>query len=529
MNFVHRVNVFLAALWLSCAPAFAQYQVPAGNVPVGRGGGNVGFNSLAPGANGNCIQSNGTAWVSVSCAPGGIVDIAHGGTNINNTGSATNEILSYNGAGFIHSSIITVLNAVCSLSPTTCANFFGLYNIVWAGAVSGADTGSRNSNAIAAATAACGSTPRRVFVPAGNYQFATAQQISTSGCKFFGEGPGASTLTYTGTSIGITVGPNSGANATGISFQDIGLVCSSTCTRTAQVQDVEQNIVFDNVYLSGGSTAETVRVTSLTSSTGGSYSVHFVNGTVIANCGTVCLSINPQGVAFAQAIFIDHVFFNGYAAQALVITSGSGIWVTNSRFERHPGTSNTNVAVHVDTSSKIGFRNNYFEEEANSALIEVGGGIASLDIVGNYFTFNNTAGSATSAAAIKHNGSGNPVMVNIKDNTFAAAGTISKVVDFSAAVASHINVENNYVNIGNATAVFDFGASTASKVQNNRLIAGTVTNGIATSVGQSAVAVSGNTFSGTFTTQSQAAQAVLCAATPGASFTTNWMGQVTHC
>jgi hypothetical protein len=403
------------------------------------------------------------------------------------------------------------------------------YNITTYGAVSGADTAQRNSIAIAAAIAACALNPGLIWVPAGNYQFATAGQISASGCSFAGEGPGSSILTYTGVSIGLTVGPSSGANATGIFLQNIGLVCSASCSRIVQVQDVEQNIVFNNVYMSGGS--ETVRVTSNTVSSGGSYSVHFIGGTVIANCSTVCLSINPQGIAFAQAIFVDHVFFNGYAALALSITSGSGHFVSNSRFERHPGTSNTANAIHFDTTSKVVFRDNYIEDEANSFAIELGGTVAGIDILNNYFTLNNTGGSATSSGAIKHNGSAaNPVMINIVGNTFAGAGTMSKMVDFSAAAANQVNIDKNYVNMGNGTAVFDFGSSTASTAQNNRFIVGTVTNGVATVIGQSAVAVSGNTFSGTFSTsQSQAAQAVGCAATPGASFTTNWMGQVTHC
>src|SRR6267154_4487358 len=63
--------IFAAILALFADPAAAQWQVPFGNVPVGRGQGVVGFSALAPGANGNCITSSGGVWVTSPCAGSG--------------------------------------------------------------------------------------------------------------------------------------------------------------------------------------------------------------------------------------------------------------------------------------------------------------------------------------------------------------------------------------------------------------------------------------------------------------------------
>lgn len=55
------------ALLILASPAFAQWQVPAGNVPVGQGPGFTGFAAVAPGTSGNCLVSSGATWISGAC------------------------------------------------------------------------------------------------------------------------------------------------------------------------------------------------------------------------------------------------------------------------------------------------------------------------------------------------------------------------------------------------------------------------------------------------------------------------------
>ena len=70
--------LILSALLAFNISASAQWQTPANSVPVGRGSGVVGFNYLAPGANNNCIISNGTTWTAATC-PGasGVLSVAN--------------------------------------------------------------------------------------------------------------------------------------------------------------------------------------------------------------------------------------------------------------------------------------------------------------------------------------------------------------------------------------------------------------------------------------------------------------------
>lgn len=59
------------ALALSPAVAEAQWQVPSGSVPIGRGQGVVGFAGVPAGINGNCLTSSGGTWVASPCAGSG--------------------------------------------------------------------------------------------------------------------------------------------------------------------------------------------------------------------------------------------------------------------------------------------------------------------------------------------------------------------------------------------------------------------------------------------------------------------------
>ena len=63
--------VISAILALLAGPAAAQWQVPLGSVPVGRGQGVVGFSGVPAGTNGNCLTSSGGTWVASPCAGSG--------------------------------------------------------------------------------------------------------------------------------------------------------------------------------------------------------------------------------------------------------------------------------------------------------------------------------------------------------------------------------------------------------------------------------------------------------------------------
>jgi hypothetical protein len=54
---------------------------------------------------------------------------------ITTTGGTTNDVMYNNGSGWIHNTLISIFNSVCSLAPNTCTSFFGYANVIWYGAV----------------------------------------------------------------------------------------------------------------------------------------------------------------------------------------------------------------------------------------------------------------------------------------------------------------------------------------------------------------------------------------------------------
>ncbi|SDD95261.1 hypothetical protein SAMN05216337_1017140 [Bradyrhizobium brasilense] len=142
-----------AAQATACLNLFSSSQ--QGLVPAS-GGGSVNFlradGVFAPltpgGTNGQIQYNNGGVLGGVSQVP-----ISKGGTNVDNTGAATNDTLAYNGTGFIHSAITSVINAACTASPGLCVALFGYGDPVWWGGGTGvADNSSAINSACAVAT-----------------------------------------------------------------------------------------------------------------------------------------------------------------------------------------------------------------------------------------------------------------------------------------------------------------------------------------------------------------------------------------
>lgn len=403
--------------------------------------------------------------------------------------------------------ITTLINATCTLSPSTCATLFGYYNIVWYGAVSGADTASRNSNALFAVYTACANNPGSIFVPQGNYQYASAQAHTTSACSVSGTGQGASILSYTGVGIALAIGNSGGSNLAQILYRDIQIACTSTCTNVVYIQNVSEAIVFDNVALNAGNTGNhAVQLTSATISTGGSFDVHFVNGTVIQNCVLQCAYLNPLAFGLVNAIYFSDVFWNGYQAEALSATSGTGIFVNHSHIERHLGASVTTAAVHFDNMVMYGIRDTYFEDEANAYQVDLGGGNSRGFFDGDIVGTNALGGSHSNAGFLKYNGAGTPPAgLAITNTLVTSAGTVGNVIDLGASTA--VSIGNVTLSIVNATW------------------------GIASSLTQADVDVFNLTASGAYSSgASQITKAVTCpAGSPSGSFTANGAGRVTHC
>lgn len=98
-----------------------------------------------------CTKTNGAAFGPLATVSGlsgdctttslGVVTCAKlQNVPVTTTGASTNDVLTYNGTGWLHSSLITLFNSVCSLSPSSCAGLFGFNNVKWYGATGNCST-----------------------------------------------------------------------------------------------------------------------------------------------------------------------------------------------------------------------------------------------------------------------------------------------------------------------------------------------------------------------------------------------------
>lgn len=428
-----------------------------------------------------------------------------GGVSVTGTGASTNDVWYYNGSGWIHNAVITVINAACSVAPGTCAQIFGGYNIIWYGAVSGPDTGSRNSNAIASALAAACASGGQLYAPAGAYQYALTFQQGKSNCGGFGDGYGASQLVYTGTGdaydLGLISGPSH--NLADVHWSNIGISCTAACSNTILVRDVSESIVFSGVKLdAGASGTHVLQLSSLTSSSGGTFDFHFINGSVLSGGTSSQLFINPLGFGYVQAIYFDHWFCYNYV-QCISGSSGNGWWFTHSHIERHLGAAVTTPATHFDSTGFFKLAG-YIEDEANATAIEIGGGVVNADIGDIIANLNVLGGSNTNATFLKQNGgTPAPLQLNIHDSNISVAGTVGNVIDL--------------------------GAATKTSIDRLTIGVGTATYGVAASGTKADVHVGVINSSGTFSTAvSQITQPTAFTGATTASFATDWTGAVVH-
>lgn len=127
--------IFALILFISASQAFAQWQVPLNAVPIGRGSGVVGFNSVAPGADGNCIVALGGTWISTTCGGGGggITTpcavgtlVAGGGVGVIPTCvdiATQNQFYAGTANKFIHAGLIWPTETVTTYGTTTTIDF----------------------------------------------------------------------------------------------------------------------------------------------------------------------------------------------------------------------------------------------------------------------------------------------------------------------------------------------------------------------------------------------------------------------
>lgn len=313
-----------------------------------------------------------------------------------------------------------------------------------------------------------------VFVPVGNYKIDGELTVTASGTQIVGAGK-ESLITLNSSTIGIAFS----GGIENVKLANVKLYSSSATNTLVSTKGINDLAIINNVNFEGGGIQ--LLITSDVSSAG-SYGIHVQNCLFYA-ASIKGVSIAPQSVAYAQAIFITDCEFFGNK-QSLFVTSGSGIFVDKCRFERISVLSGATAAIHADTSNKFVLTNCYIEDNNAVNIVELGSAINGAVVENNYFTLNQ-------------------------------GGGVSALVPFKCTSAGdNIVFNKNYmVVLGTITVLADFAASTNIQCKNNVFNASTVTTGISSSCSSLVADISENTFFGTYTAKSnQRVQALLAKA-----------------
>ncbi len=162
---------------------------------------------------------------------------ANGGTGSANATNSANDVLASNGTNgnFLHTALLTVLDNVCTLSPSSCSFVFGYQNVIWYGAK--CDGSTDDSTALQAAI-----TAQPASGNIGGVILSPANAI----CLF------ATPLSFVGKSYITVKGANSGIASTGTS--SIWIYTGGAATRAINALNTS-GIVFDGMMLGWNNSA----------------------------------------------------------------------------------------------------------------------------------------------------------------------------------------------------------------------------------------------------------------------------------
>lgn len=142
--------------------AFVQQALPT---PGGTSG-QIQTNNGAGGFGGFTASGDFTINTATGVGTLNTVTTAKGGTGTNNSTNSANDVLASNGANgnFVHTALLTLINTVCTASPSTCGNLFGYILPAWYGAVCDGTT----NDATALQTAVTAASGKVLLLPSGS-------------------------------------------------------------------------------------------------------------------------------------------------------------------------------------------------------------------------------------------------------------------------------------------------------------------------------------------------------------------------
>lgn len=359
---------YLLALALLLAPSLASAQCngvfPNNTVCGNITGANNTPRPTSPTAfQGSAGGTNGQVQINSAGALAGEsqVTLAQGGLNVSNAAAATNDTLFFNGTGFLHVALTTLINTVCQASPTTCTSTFGYAYAPWWGVKCDGttDDGPAINTALAAINYA------RLWLPATSAgckiattifynSFVTPGVQSVSGIKLEGQGRN-STFLHAAVANGYVIATNPDwAVSHKALFQSTVGTAGSLATNTYFVQLTMNDGLGHEIRVGVPKSFSVIGATGSVSiplgacSSGYSFNIYFDTASTPAHYATVA-GVNAIAVACNQTVTITAIG----SAQAFP-TTNTAVWqeasINNLTIDNPASTANASGVLWFRTA-----------------------------------------------------------------------------------------------------------------------------------------------------------------------------------
>lgn len=475
------------------------------------------------GTNGQLQYNNSGAFGGFTPGQDATINPATGAVNVTKlqnvpataTGASTNDIFYYSGSGWLHNTLVAVVNAVCNLSPSTCVGIFGYVYPAWYGALCDGST-----NDIAAFTSAVtAATGKSLFIPPATCVI-NAHLNLPSGISVVGAGRDVSVLKQTGqdyffglsnvsnvsvrdvaflgtrsyTSWGsspigaISISANTSQSNLAFKNLKISAVNGSYWIEGQQSAAIISNVTFDNVWIISVVADIPTDANPINNT---NYAWALFSGTAGSrweNVSIVNSQVDGAGLCFGASLFSNHYKYNvsnnrflslggvntaGHCTNGLGATNAYGVLVYDLNSDGNPASDGTVCG-------------NYFLNPIASAIYYAGDGIsfARGNNSAKALVCNNSIDGQTHSDVLLPRGA---IALNLSTDIAAVGNLLSQNaigINVASQNAGDVSVLANHCwsNAGGSVCLQQTSGSNGSSNTDRRVVRANLFDGLATAV-----------------------------------------------